>query len=447
MATPNLGLTIPVGGTTPGAANNTTAGSYPFIIAADLNLIDSNCLSIPNNPAKVSNSGIVIDGNLPFGGFGITGASTASFSGAVGIGGLLTLSGAGTALTVTNNATVTGTLTVGTLALTNLSLSGTLGVTGLSTLAGISMSGNITSTAVSNWSINGPSGANIFINAATGEGVALQVNAGTVLSVSSTSVGISGVPLIQNSASTPLTLKGNSTALGGVGVSIDNATTQTSGSIVTFSTGGTSKASINSAGTFLSNPGLFTTGVTTTTATLKGTATAGNIMTQMDGTVDVTGTGYSCQFNSGGGSVVPEFAITGRGHLIPLSTSPSTSAGTFNAGFGTVTGVSVTGGDASFRINFTTGTATAITYGGGNPLVVITLNQAYSGAALAAAIAAYSSAPAVGGADQASLYAVFTSANQITLYSASGSAATSFTPQTTHAYSIVVHTMGAGASS
>lgn len=443
MATANLGLTVPTGGTTPGAANNTTAGTYPFIIATDLNLIDANCLSIPNNPAKVSNGGIVIDGNLPFGGFGITGASTASFSGVVGIAGLLTLSGSGTALTVNNNATVTGTLTVGTLALTSLTISGTLGVSGLSTLSAISMSGNITSTASSNWSINGPTGSNLLVNSASGQLTAIQVNSTTVAQFSSGAIGVGTVPIVQLTSSTALTLRGNAAATAGVGVAIDNATTQTSGSIVTFSTGGTSKASINNAGTILSNPGIFSTGITTTTATLKGTATAGNIMTQMDGTVDVTGTGYSCQFNSGGGSIVPEFAITGRGHLIPLSTAPT--VGTFAGGYGTVTGVTVTGGDASFKINFTTGTATAITYG--TALMVVTLNQQYSGSTLANSWAAYSSVPAAGAADQAGLYAFFTSGNTITIYAAFGSGITSFTPLSTHAYSIAVHTMGAGASS
>ena len=96
MPTPNLGLTIPVGGTTPGAANNVTVGSYPYIWLNNLNLIDSETLSIPNNPAKVSNGGIVIDGNLNFGGFGITNASTGAFSSNLTIGGTLGVTGIST---------------------------------------------------------------------------------------------------------------------------------------------------------------------------------------------------------------------------------------------------------------------------------------------------------------------------------------------------------------
>lgn len=57
MATPNLGLTIPIGGTTPGANNNTTPGSYPFIESANLNLIDSLCYSANNPPPPYAGSG------------------------------------------------------------------------------------------------------------------------------------------------------------------------------------------------------------------------------------------------------------------------------------------------------------------------------------------------------------------------------------------------------
>jgi hypothetical protein len=48
--TPNLGLTIPVGGTTPGATNNTTPGTYPYIEAVNLELIDSLVYSANNPP-------------------------------------------------------------------------------------------------------------------------------------------------------------------------------------------------------------------------------------------------------------------------------------------------------------------------------------------------------------------------------------------------------------
>ena len=50
MPTSNLGLTIPVGGTTPGALNNTTPGTFPYIIAEDLALIDAGAYSANNPP-------------------------------------------------------------------------------------------------------------------------------------------------------------------------------------------------------------------------------------------------------------------------------------------------------------------------------------------------------------------------------------------------------------
>lgn len=258
----------------------------------------------------------------------------------------------------------------------------------------------------------------------------IQVDGGAVVNGL---VSVSG-PISESLATTSLTLEGNAPVTAGIGVTIDNQTTQTSGSIVAFETGGTSKATINNAGSFLSNPGLFTSGVTTTTVTLKGTATAGNTATAMDGTVDVTGTGYITKFNA---AATGEFAITGRGHLIPLSAAPT--AGTLNGGLGTVTGLSITGSDASCRINFTTGTATAIAAGG--VIMIVTLNQAYSAAATANAIAAFANAPGAA-VSEVPLTAVFGAANQVSLYSTTGA----WTPSTGTAYSISLTTMGAGAT-
>ena len=50
MPTANLGLTVPVGGTTPGALSNTTPGTYPYIEAANLAIIDAQCYSAGNPP-------------------------------------------------------------------------------------------------------------------------------------------------------------------------------------------------------------------------------------------------------------------------------------------------------------------------------------------------------------------------------------------------------------
>ena len=97
--TTNLGLTIPVGGVTPGAANNTTPGTYPYIEAGNLALIDSECFSAAN---PVPTSGLNINANVPFNGYGITNASNGTYSGngtfgSLTIGGLNWITGAGTA--------------------------------------------------------------------------------------------------------------------------------------------------------------------------------------------------------------------------------------------------------------------------------------------------------------------------------------------------------------
>lgn len=484
MPTTNLGLTVPVGGTTPGALNNTTAATYPKEWADNLALIDSNCLSIPNNPAKVTNGGIVIDGNLNFGGFGITNASTALFSG------LVTLSGAGTALTIANNATVTGTLTVGTLSVTNLSVPGTIQVGGIlseltastaltiqgnstATSVGVNInSGTVTQTAggkIASFQNNGSEKLAITFNGellATGIADAsifgswTDAHGNLLLSLASTPTGTGPFVLGSNytlqlnsttltfsgsffgtaNAASATTIKGNAAATAGIGVILDNQTTQTSGSIVTFSTGGTAKASINSAGSFLSNPGLFTTGVTTTTVTLKGTATAGNIATVMDCTVDVTGTGYITQFNAAG---TAEFAISGRGHLIPLSTAPvAPGAGAFHANYqtaGAVNTISVNGSDASFQLRFTTGTSVAA-IAAGQVLVTITLAQTYQNQSVTG-MACYGKAAGTA-IEMAALAVVQSAPGTIQIISATG-----FTPVLTTAYVFNITTMGAGATS
>lgn len=74
--TPNYGLSIPVGGTTPGASNNTTAGTYPYMIVADLDIIDN----MYGSAVPVPSSGISINADLSFNGYNITdvGSVTAS---------------------------------------------------------------------------------------------------------------------------------------------------------------------------------------------------------------------------------------------------------------------------------------------------------------------------------------------------------------------------------
>jgi hypothetical protein len=56
--TPNLGLQVPQGGSTPGAANNTTVDTYPNAISVDLYLIDSLVYSAANPPPPVIGVGL-----------------------------------------------------------------------------------------------------------------------------------------------------------------------------------------------------------------------------------------------------------------------------------------------------------------------------------------------------------------------------------------------------
>lgn len=136
MATPNLGLVIPVGGTTPGAADNITPGTYPDIWAANLGLIDSLCYSL-NNPAVPA--GININANLPFNGNSITGLNSLTATGTIATSGNATVGG---------TLGVTGATTLSSLTVTgNESVDGILGATSVQTTGDISVGGILQATA------------------------------------------------------------------------------------------------------------------------------------------------------------------------------------------------------------------------------------------------------------------------------------------------------------
>jgi fibronectin-binding autotransporter adhesin len=472
-------MPIPQGGTTPGALNNTTAGSYPFMFGDPttgiLGILDSLTYGVPN-PVPIA-TGLNPNGNLNLGGFGITNASTGSFSGAITIGGTLGVTGI-----TTLTGGVASPLLIGAGLLNTVTIAGkatgtdpTITVAGDATRSVNLVAAAASTTAFAGLNItNSAGGGPVFLGSfstagygalwlGTAEGSLsalnatlygnggntilqatgnLELQAGSTNQVLITTAGffINNVPVVQNTAATALTLKGNAAATGSTGaIVLSNQTQQTTGvTLAVQNPTGTSIATVDFAGSFVSASGKFgaTTAAGNVRLVLTGNDSAGGIACQVIANTDVTGTGFILELQSNSAA---QFGITGRGHLIPLSTAPA--VGTFAAGYNTPTAVTTTGGDASFRINFTTGAA-AVSISIGTALMVITLNQAYSAAATANAIASYASGQAAAAGDVAPIYAEFTGAGQITLYAAAG-----FTPQSSHAYSISVFTMGAGATS
>jgi hypothetical protein len=279
---PNMGLTLPQPGTTTGGSPNYT---YATEITADLSLIDTHNHT-SGQGVRVPTAGLNINADLAMGGFSLTGANNITATGAV------TLSGSGTALSITNNATVSGTLTVGTLSL------GTLTLTGAGTALTVNNNALISGTLT----------------------VSSTATVGSTLSV----VGA----ILETTASTALTLKGNAAATSGIGTILDNATTQTSGSVVSFRTGGTEQANIDFAGNLnLTNGGSILQLKATTSLTLKGHVAAtsaiavllDNIVAQTSGTILSIRSGNTEQANvdwtgnlnlTGGGSILQTKAST-----------------------------------------------------------------------------------------------------------------------------------------
>jgi hypothetical protein len=480
--TPNIGLGEPQGGVTAGAANNTTPGTYPYIWQANLLLIDTYCLSIPNNPAKVSNGGIVIDGNLNFGGFGITNASTGAFSsnltigGTLGVTGISTLTGGiGTSLTIgtslVNQVTITGkatgtdpTITVAGDATRNMQIiyptasSSSLAYVSFSPTNGAPVAvGNVGSGYSAIWlgTALGSITASNYALSSNGTGTVIigqtvinfDIGLTTYLSMSGSALGINGIPFQQGTAATALTLKGNAAATAGIGTILDNQTTQTSGTITSFRTGGTEKAVVTFSGGFTSDSGTFASG-TVGTGLILGSqaASGGDLLTVFPASVDVGGTGSLLKLQSLSGT--NQFVITGRGHLIPLSTAPTApNAGNFAAGFfatGVVSGITLTGSDACMILKFTTGTSCTQITEQTSLIGTITLSQAYSSSSFGG-FAAFASEPtnvslSYGVNDTAPLILVPLSAVSFALY-----AAIPFTPKLSTTYAITIFTVGAGA--
>jgi fibronectin-binding autotransporter adhesin len=177
--TTNMGLTVPTGGSTPGAANNTTPATYPYEWLGNLDIIDAHNHT-SGSGVQVPSAGININGALSFNGYALTNGgaiagTTGTFSGNSTVGGTFGVTGAtslaamtattgslSSTLGVTGATTLSSTLGVtgaatlnSTCAITgNTTVGGTLGVTGATTLAGLAattgaFSGEITATAAS----------------------------------------------------------------------------------------------------------------------------------------------------------------------------------------------------------------------------------------------------------------------------------------------------------
>jgi hypothetical protein len=285
--TPNLGLSIPVGGTTPGALNNTTPGTYPYYESGNLSLIDSLCYSL-NNP--VPTAGININADLTFNGFSLLDADNGTFNGVLTVGTLnltnLTLSGylheisPGTVLVMSGNGTATGvgvaldnqtTMTSGgklvsfrnnTVEKAYIDYNGVYQGTALNTeqLQGVAVSSTAPTTSQvltyngTQWAPatggssgpTGPAGGDLGGTYPNPEVVSALNDALAFTS------GGSGIGAKVITASTGLYLEGNQTATGGPGVIIDNATAATSGHAGTLSlrTGGVEIGSVDYQGNY-----------------------------------------------------------------------------------------------------------------------------------------------------------------------------------------------------
>lgn len=487
MPTPNLGLVVLVGGTTPGALNNTTPGTYPYIEAANLNLIDSLCYSLNN---KVPTAGLNITADLPLNGFNLLNALGINAVTLQPVGaGTLTIGPGGGVLNISSVTTlgvttlgVTGLATFGSSSINKITLAGaaagvdpTITVTGDATrnlnvivpaaansIAGLSItptggnspmflgSQNVAGQAALWLGYSGTTAtaANYALLYSTSNGIC-QINANNTVALSiagtaylqllTTAVYLSGIPIQQNNPATPLSVKGNAAAAAGVGVVLDNVTSQTSGLITSFRTAGVEKANIDFQGNVNLKGGAVYQINTATSLGLVGNAAAAGVSVILDNGIALGSTGRSLQISNNG---VLQWGVSSAGHTLPLSGAPAAPIYSgFAAGYqsvGQVTGISVTGGDDSFILTFTAGTGVAA-IPAGTLICTITLASAFQSLAFNA-FASYhklpSSAPAY-----TTFMAIPTAVNTIGIYNV-----VAFTPTISELYQIGIKTEGAGAT-
>lgn len=380
----NMGLTVPVPGVTPGP-------TYATEISNDLILIDAHDHTTGKG-VKVPTAGLNINANLSFNGFGATGFNSCT----------------GTACGISNPFTGTF-VDLGTVVLD---------------------AGEAASLNVRGGQLNAYSGANIDGGITVGGDV--HADGGFFEKIT-----VAG-PIQEGLATQPLSLKGNGAAATSVGVVLDNLTTQVSGTIASFRSGGTEQASVDFGGDLFLN-GVVQETTASTPLALVGNGAANGTGVSIQNNIDVTSHGMALLIKQNGFS---QFGISGRAHFVPFSSSPTAPvAGTFAAGFqstGAVNSISLTGSDLVFILKFTTGTACAA-INAGTVLVPIAFANAYSSTAFAG-FAGYGKAPASTG-DMTPLAVVSTATGSLQIIAAS-----TFTPVANTQYVYNVMTMAAGAS-
>lgn len=313
--TPNMGLIVSQGGSTPGANNNVTSNTYPNENSLNMTTLD-NHTHVSGQGLQIPTAALDINANLGFNGYNLT-----------GVGGLscttLTVSSTLSAvnLTASGGNINTNTMTV----LTN--------DTSIQLLPSLSSGTGLAALVVSN--SNALTTGDYLLWMSSGGGTlafAVDYIGNTILN--------NGGILSQGKTSTSLTLEGNA-ANSGVGIVLDNATAATTGKLTSFRTGGTEKAYIDHSGSFV---------------TTSGSVTATN----------VTASGFI---------EVDDLSITATGHIITANASPTFY--NINSDFGTLVSSGIVGGDTAMICTFEAGTEGG-TISAGTALFVVELANAYS---------------------------------------------------------------------
>jgi hypothetical protein len=477
---PNMGIITPIvssPGTDPGPTYATTvntalgttidqhdhtSGKGKLIttaalnINADLTFNSHNITSVNTITATAGNFGTIgsttLAGTITGAGQNITGLGTLTAATVNGTTALvasafnsITLAGTATGsdpkITVAGDATRNLELVVPNVSTNPAGLliaptNGGAALLGASTIAvegALWLGANATAPSASNYTIQGGT-SYTRLNAPAAGGVVFYLSGTQIAIISGTAMSLQAIPLQQLAAATALSLYGNAAATGGTGIILDgnHTTAQTSGTLADFRTGGTSKLTVDFSGAIQQS--------TATALILRGNVVAAGLGMVLNNVTDVGGQGAIAQFQSGG---LAQFQLSGRGHLIPLSTAPTApGSAVFHANYrtaGAVNTISLSGSDASMILRFTTGTTVAA-IAAGQVLVQMTLAQAYSSVNWTG-MACMGATPGTA-AECVALAIVPTGAGSFNVVSMTG-----FTPVLSTPYAFAITTMGAGAVS